>query len=91
MRAIRRAPGSAWPRWNMHWARAASSWPAAPELRFTRRPWVSGRELLSQVQDASGLDADFCLIAEVRGQYVLTATADSYLHRVTWGGDIVTA
>ena len=56
-----------------------------------RRPWVSGRELLSQAQDTSGLDAEFCLIAEVRGQYVLTAAADSFLHRVTWNGDIVTA
>src|ERR1700728_3102849 len=42
-----------------------------------RRPWVSGQELLSQAQDTSGLDAEFCLIAEVRGQYVLTAAADS--------------
>jgi len=49
-----------------------------------RRPWVSGRELLSQAQDASGLDPEFCLIAEVRGQYVLTAAADSFLHRVNW-------
>jgi uncharacterized protein (DUF433 family) len=56
-----------------------------------RRPWISGRELLSQAQDASGLDPDFCLIAEVRGQHVLTAAADSFVRRVTWDGDIVTA
>jgi uncharacterized protein (DUF433 family) len=52
------------------------------------RPFVSGRELLSRAQDASGLDADFCLVAEVRGQYVLTSPADSFVRRVTWEGDI---
>jgi uncharacterized protein (DUF433 family) len=55
-----------------------------------QRPWISGRELLSQAQDESGLDAEFCLIAEVRGQYVLTAAADAFLHRVTWEGDVAT-
>ena len=50
-----------------------------------------GQELLSRAQDASRLDPEFCLIAEVRGQYVLTAAADSFLHRVTWDGDVVTA
>ena len=53
-----------------------------------RRPYISGRELLSHAQDAAGLDPDFCLVAEVRGQYVLTSPADSFLRRVTWDGDI---
>lgn len=53
-----------------------------------RRPWVSGKQLLSEAQDASGLDADFCLVAEVRGQLVLTAPADSFIKRVTWDGDL---
>ncbi len=48
-----------------------------------RRPWVSGKELLSNAQDATGLDPEFCLVAEVRGQYVLTRPADSFLKRVT--------
>ena len=52
-----------------------------------RRPWVSGKELLSNAQDATGLDPEFCLVAEVRGQYVLTPPADSFLKRVTWDGD----
>ena len=55
-----------------------------------RRPWVSGRELQSQAQDASGLEPEFSLIAEVRGQYVLTAAADTFMHRVTWEGDVAT-
>jgi uncharacterized protein (DUF433 family) len=54
------------------------------------RPWVSGTEVMSQAQDASGLDPEFCLIAEARGRYVLTAAADSFLHRVTWEGDVAT-
>jgi len=42
---------------------------------------------LSNAQDATGLDPEFCLVAEVRGQYVLTPPADSFLKRVTWDGD----
>jgi uncharacterized protein (DUF433 family) len=52
------------------------------------RPFVSGRDLLSEAQDQSGLDPEFCLVAEVRGQYVLTSVADSFVKRVTWEGDI---
>jgi uncharacterized protein (DUF433 family) len=52
-----------------------------------RRPFIAGRELLSQAQEAAGLDADFCLVAEVRGQLVLTSPADSFVRRVTWEGD----
>jgi hypothetical protein len=36
---------------------------------------------------AAGLAADFCLVAVVRGQYVLTPPADSFYKRVTWKGD----
>ena len=60
----------------------------APYPLADRRPYVSGRELLSRAQDAAHLDPDFCLVAEVRGQYVLTSPADSFLKRVTWDGDI---
>lgn len=52
------------------------------------RPFVSGKELLSQAQEASGLDAEFCLVAEARGQLVLTSPADSFVRRVTWEGDL---
>jgi uncharacterized protein (DUF433 family) len=52
-----------------------------------RRPYVSGRELVSAAQDSSRLDPEFCLVAEVRGQLVLTSPADSFLRRVTWHGD----
>jgi uncharacterized protein (DUF433 family) len=51
------------------------------------RPYVSGKELLAKAQDAAGLDADLCLVATVRGQYVLTPAADAFYKRVTWEGD----
>ena len=56
-----------------------------------RRPYVSGKDLLSEAQDVAGLDADLCLVAVVRGQYVLTPAADSFYKRVTWEGDLAAA
>lgn len=56
-----------------------------------RRPYVSGRELLAEAQDAAGLDAALCLVAVVRGQYVLTPAADAFYQRVTWDGDMAAA
>jgi uncharacterized protein (DUF433 family) len=56
-----------------------------------QRPFVSGKELLSVAQDATGLDADLCLVATVRGQYVLTPAADAFYKRVTWEGDTAIA
>lgn len=56
-----------------------------------QRPYVSGKELLSQAQDASNLDADLCLVATVRGQFVLTPAADAFYQRVTWEADQASA
>jgi uncharacterized protein (DUF433 family) len=53
-----------------------------------RRSFVIDRQLVHEAQDAAGLDADFCLVAEVRGQFVLTAPSDEYFKRVTWEDDI---
>ena len=55
------------------------------------QPFVSGRQLLYEAQEGSGLAPEFCLVAAVSGQYVLTPVSDSYLARVTWDGDIATA
>ena len=52
-----------------------------------RRPFVSGRELLVAAQDEANLDPDFCLVATVRGQLVLTSPADSFVKRVVWNQD----
>jgi hypothetical protein len=48
------------------------------------QPFVAGRELLRHAQDVSGLDPDYCLVAEVRGQLVLTAPAQTFVERVVW-------
>ena len=56
-----------------------------------QRPYVSGKELLSEAQDETLLDAGLCLVATVRGQYVLTPAADAFYKRVTWEGDTAVA
>lgn len=57
----------------------------------SERPYVSGRDLVAEAQDAAGLDAGLCLVAVVRGQYVLTPAADSFYRRVTWEGNVAAA
>jgi uncharacterized protein (DUF433 family) len=52
-----------------------------------RRPYISGRELVLKAQDDSNLAPEFCLVAAVRGQLLLTPPADAFLQRVTWDGD----
>jgi uncharacterized protein (DUF433 family) len=54
------------------------------------QPFISGRELLIEAQDAAGLDAEFCLVAVVRGQPLLTPAAESFVQRVTWHNDVAT-
>jgi uncharacterized protein (DUF433 family) len=56
-----------------------------------RRPYVVGRELVLTAQDEAGLDPDYCLVAAVRGQLILTPTAQNFLERVTWDGDSAAA
>lgn len=56
-----------------------------------RRPLVAGRELVLEAQEAAGLEADYCLVAVVRNQLVLTFPSDSFLQRVTWDGDVAVA
>ena len=48
------------------------------------QPFVADRQLIRQAQDDSGLDPDFCLVAEVRGQLVWTYASDAFMHRVVW-------
>ncbi|WP_298795645.1 DUF433 domain-containing protein [uncultured Pseudonocardia sp.] len=56
-----------------------------------RRPFVVDLQLVHEAQDEAQLQADFCLVAEVRGQFVLTAPSDEHFHRVTWANDIAVA
>jgi uncharacterized protein (DUF433 family) len=52
-----------------------------------RRPYVSGRALVLQAQEDADLAPEFCLVADVRGQLLLTSPADAFLRRVDWDGD----
>ena len=53
-----------------------------------RRPYVgSGRKLLIDLQGRSHLDPEFCLVAVVNGQEVLTAPGEEFFERVEWSGD----
>lgn len=51
------------------------------------KPYVSGRTLLFEAQQAAGLERDFALVATVDGQFVLTPTAEQFYRRVTWSDD----
>jgi uncharacterized protein (DUF433 family) len=53
-----------------------------------RRPYVgSGRRLLIDLQGRSHLDPEFCLVAVVNGQEVLTAPGEEFFERVEWSGN----
>lgn len=53
-----------------------------------RRPYVADRQLVVEIQDQVGLDPEFCLVAEVRGQLLLTPPGERFVDRVTWAGDM---
>lgn len=55
------------------------------------RPFVAERQLLLEAQDEAGLDVDFCLVAVVRNQLVLTSAAQTFEERVTWRDDVAAA
>lgn len=56
-----------------------------------RRPYVSGRQLVYGAQTASGLDAEFCLVAVANDQLLLTPPSESFVERVEWDGDSASA
>ena len=53
-----------------------------------RRPYIADRKLLLEAQTAAGLDADFCLVAEVSGQLILTPPSQFFVERVDWDDDL---
>lgn len=56
------------------------------------RPFVGdGRRLVLAAQEEAGLGADFCLVAVVQGQLVLTSASQSFVDRVVWEDDVATA
>ncbi len=46
-----------------------------------RRPYVSGRELVMQAQEAASLPGDFWLVTVAGGQLLLTGPSESFLRR----------
>jgi len=56
-----------------------------------QRPFVSSRQLVMEAQEEAQLDPEFCLVATVRGQLLLTPAADAFLKRVTWEDDVAAA
>ena len=57
------------------------------------RPFANQGQLVtvSRAQEEVGLDPEFCLVAEVSGQYVLTGPSSSFLAHVTWEGGVAAA
>jgi uncharacterized protein (DUF433 family) len=53
-----------------------------------KRPFASGRQLVVEAQEASGLDADFWLVAWASGQLILTTPSEEFFERVEWEGDL---
>ncbi len=54
-----------------------------------RRPFVGeGRQLVLEAQEASGLDAEYCLVAVTRNQLILTPPAAAFVERVAWDHDV---
>lgn len=57
----------------------------APYPLADKRPYVgSGRKLLIDLQGRSHLDPEFCLVAVVNGQAVLTAPGEEFFERIDW-------
>jgi uncharacterized protein (DUF433 family)/transposase len=56
-----------------------------------RRPFVADRQLVHHAQETANLSADFCLVAEVRGQLMLTPPSADFFQRVTWEGNVAMA
>jgi uncharacterized protein (DUF433 family) len=53
------------------------------------QPFIGpGRQLLLQVQQDAGLDAELCLVAVANGQLLLTPAADAFVERIEWAEDI---
>jgi uncharacterized protein (DUF433 family) len=50
------------------------------------KPFANQGQLVvvREMQTEAGLAADYCLVAEVSGQLVLTAPADAYVRRIEW-------
>lgn len=55
------------------------------------RPFIADRHLVLEAQGEAGLDPEYCLVAVVNGQLVLTAPSASFVERVVWDDDVAAA
>jgi uncharacterized protein (DUF433 family) len=55
------------------------------------RPFVADRQLVLEVQEEVGLAADYCLVAVVRDQLILTPASEGFVQRVDWADDLAAA
>lgn len=55
------------------------------------KPFVADRQLVVEAQDIAGLAAEYCLVAEVRSQLILTPPSEEFIHRVTWADSLPAA
>ena len=56
------------------------------------RPFVGeGKQLVWDAQEEASLEAEFCLVAEVRGQLVLTPASEAFFGRVSWMDEVAVA
>lgn len=53
-----------------------------------RRPYVAGKKLVLQAQAEASLDPEYCLVAVVGNQLLLTPPSAAFVERVTWDGDV---
>lgn len=53
-----------------------------------QQPFVSGRQLVLEAQEATHLGAEFCLVAFANNQLILTAPSQEFVERIHWDGDI---
>ena len=54
------------------------------------RTFLAGKKLVFELQDEVGLDPEFCMVALVRDQLLLTYPAQSFYERVGWSGGTAT-
>lgn len=56
-----------------------------------RRPYVSGRDIVLAVQEATKPPGELWLVTQARDQYLLTPESQSFLDRAKWNGDVAVA
>ena len=64
---------------------------ACPTRSAHHRPFIADRQLVLEAQGEARLDPEYCLVAVVNDQLILTAPSATFVERVVWDGDIAAA